>query len=84
MPATLEQVGKILGSDMFDEGEKWVVKWQFRLLGDFETALAQAIIKADDKNLARLALGFPTQIDGFRRWAYGTLGDKLRAAGLNI
>ena len=60
------------------------MKWQFRLLGDFETALASAITKADDNNLMALSLGFPDQVAGYRAWAHGDLGQRLRAMGLEI
>jgi hypothetical protein len=62
-------------------GEKWVVKWQFRLLGDFGTALAEAICRADDTNLARIAKGFPDEVAGFLAWNRGDLAQRLRAAG---
>ena len=79
-----EQIGIILTSDEWTEAEKFVVKWQFRLLGDFRTALIQAIMLADDRNLEQLALGFPDEVAGYRAWAYGGLGRRLREAGLGI
>jgi hypothetical protein len=84
MPATAEEIGAILRSPNFDESDKWVVKWQFRMLGSFETALSQAIKQADDDNLTLLALGFPVQVEGYRRWTRDGLGRRLRAAGLDI
>ena len=77
-----EHVRKILADPNFTEGEKWVVKWQHRLLGSFQTALADAIKLADDDNLARLAKGFPEQVQGFLGWNRGDLARRLRAAGL--
>jgi len=77
-----DHIRKILESPAFTEGEKWVVKWQFRLLGDFQTSLAEAISKADDDNLKRIALGFPDQVQGFLGWNRGDLATRLRAAGL--
>jgi len=77
-----DHIRKILESPAFTEGEKWVVKWQFRLLGDFQTSLAVAIATADDENLAKLALGFPEQVQGFLGWNRGDLATRLRAAGL--
>ena len=79
-----EQIGIILTSDEWTEAEKFVVKWQFRLLGDFHTALIRAITLADDRNLEQLALGFPDEVAGYRAWAYGGLGRRLREAGLGI
>lgn len=84
MPATHEDIRGVLESPAFDESDKWVVMWQFRYLGDFETALVAAIARADEGNLDRLALGFPMQVDGYRRWAYGNLAERLRKAGLDI
>ena len=45
--------------------EQAVVEWQYRMCGDFKTALWGAITRADDGNLARLRLGFPIEVDGF-------------------
>jgi len=84
MPATYEQIREALEKFEYDESAKWVIMWQFRLLGGFETALAEAIVKADEDNLYKLRLGFPTQVDGYRRWAFGKLGDEFRKAGLPI
>jgi len=77
-------INDFLSSPEWSSGEKWVISWQFGLLGDFQTALAKAIIQADEENLDRLGLGFPAQVSGFRAWAYGDLGVRLRVAGLGI
>lgn len=82
--ATYEQIDEFLGSDQWTPSEKWVIKWQFRLHGDFQTALAQAMSKADDANLARLAQVFPYEVAGFLAWNRGDLGDRLRKAGLEL
>ena len=74
----------ILESPAWTDGEKFVVKWQFQVLGHFKTALMDAIKLADEKNLARLELGFPDEVQGFRAWAYGDLGNRLRQTGLDI
>ena len=83
-----QKIGEFLESPDWTEGEKFIIKWQFNnslhLLGDFKTALIGAIKQADHGNLARLALGFPREVEGFRQWAYGDLGSRLRAAGLEI
>ena len=84
MPASMEEIGAILSSDSWTDGEKFVVKWQFGLLGDFYAALAKAISLADEDNLCCLELGFPEEVEGFRRWALGDLGRRLRAEGLRI
>jgi len=45
--------------------EEFIVKWQFRLLGDFKKALIECIMRADDENLARLECGFPDEVRGY-------------------
>ncbi len=84
MPATRESIGAILNSPQFDASDKWVVKWQFRALGDFQTALSEAIKRADETNLTSLARAFPIEVEGFRRWYSGDLAERLRAEGLEI
>ena len=64
--------------------EQWVVRWQFRLLGDFGAALAHALTLADEGNLKRLRLGFPAEVEGLLAWREGELAKRLRAAGLEI
>ncbi len=81
---TREKIGEFLGSPDWNDSEKWVIEWQFGLLGDFETALKEAIIRADEDNLQRLYKGFPMQVHGFTLWAYGSLAARLREAGLGI
>lgn len=77
-------MGEILASPDWSPAEKAVVKWQLRLYGHFYTALWQAIARADEKNLEKLALGFPDEVAGYKLWAWGDLGRRLRAAGLEI
>ena len=43
-------------------GEQSWLKYQYRFAGGFETKLWDAIIKADQRNLDRLAKGFPSHI----------------------
>jgi hypothetical protein len=80
----MRTVGQFLESSDWNDGEKWVIKWQFRLLGDFETALAEALCRADEDNLIKLSLGFPSQVQGFLSWNRRGLGQRLREAGLDI
>lgn len=61
---------------------KAVLKWQWRLYGDFFTALFDAIKLADDQNLERLRLGFPIEVTGFVEWNRGSLAEKLREKGV--
>lgn len=46
--------------------ERSVVEWQFGLCGDFMSAIWKAISLADEENLARLQLAFPTQVLGYK------------------
>lgn len=84
MPASREQIVAIIQSERFTKPEKFIVKWQFGMLGDFQSALIEAIKLADEGNLSRLAEGFPDEVGAFLSWSRGNLGDRLRAAGLNI
>lgn len=82
---TLSDVLTQLHSETWTPAERWVIRWQYSLdMGDFARALAKAITCADGDNLDRLAIGFPTQVEGYRAWAYGDLGRRLRDAGLEI
>ena len=77
-----KKVRDMLASPDWTPAEKAVVKWQWRLYGDFFTALWNAIKLADDQNLARLARGFPDEVEGLHLWREEDLAVRLRAAGL--
>lgn len=59
----------IPGYEKLDEIERALVEWQFRLAGDFKTALWGAIKMADDGNLERLRLGFPVEVQGYIKFS---------------
>lgn len=84
MPTDHATIGRFLRSDEWMEHEKFAIKWQYRLLGQFETALMEAIRQADEDNLRLLERGFPEQVDGYRAWVHGDLGARLRKAGLAV
>ena len=84
MTASIKEVETILASSRWTLAEKLVVQWQFGRLGNFESQLFRTIAAADEDNQARLERGFPEHVSGYRAWVYGNLGDRLRAAGLNI
>ncbi len=71
-------------SDKFTDGERWIIKWQFRLLGDFETALVGAIARADEGNLYKLRLGFPMQVEAYLEWTRGNMAQLLRSRGIGV
>lgn len=52
-----------------NEGERSLVNWQYNMMGGFESALWDAIKRADEGNLARLALGFPEHVEAYINYA---------------
>ena len=54
--------------DKLDEYEKAAYKWQYKMNGHFFTNLWAAIMKADDENLRRLGLGFPIEVEAYKRY----------------
>ena len=76
------RVHEFLGDPTESPEAKVVLKWQWRLYGDFYTALFDAIKRADDANLAKLALGFPVEVAGFLAWNRGSLARELREKGV--
>lgn len=84
MPATFKEINAVLEGSEFTDIEKDVIRWQFRLLGEFDLALWRLIALADKNNLRKLALGYPDEVDGFCMWACGDLGARLRKSGLGI
>jgi len=73
-----------LASDDWNDDEKLVIKWQFRLLGDFKESLFQTIARADDANRKRIALGFPAEVNAYNLWTCSNLAERFREAGLAI
>jgi len=45
------------------------LEYQYRQSGDFYQALWLAIMRADTKNTARLAKGFPSEVEAYRVWS---------------
>lgn len=82
--AMVEKVREILASKQFTETEKFIVKWQFGMLGSFKAALVDVIKLADEDNLAKLAKGFPEEVAVFIAWNAGDLAERLREAGLEV
>ncbi len=73
-----------LNSPQFDEADRVVIFWLFHFFGDFRTALWEAICRADEENLERLRLGFPNEVEGYKRWTRGNLGQRFRDFGLEV
>src|SRR5690348_14231699 len=85
--ATREQIRQVLTSPDFTEGEKFVIRMQFRhaiQAGNFEEKLWELLCAADGDNLIRIAIAFPVEAQAFDGWAHGDLGNRIRAAGCPI
>lgn len=57
------------------------LEFQFHRSGSFMTALFEAIVRADDENLARLAKGFPEEVEAHKTWTQISSEEVLRRAG---
>ena len=77
---------KIPGWDKLDDEQKALVRWQYRLCGDFETALWKAITLADEANLKLLSSGFPVEVSAYRKYRErpGYWGASVRLAGGDV
>jgi hypothetical protein len=63
-----------------NEGERSLYRWQHDTLGGFESALWDALYRADSGNLARLEAGYPEHVAALRRFRHqGGYWDALRA-----
>ena len=54
----------------FTPGELFIIRWQYGELGDFLSALIEAMIRADDDNLRKLALGFPEEVEALCQYRH--------------
>ncbi len=81
---TMQTIGEVLNSGELDPAESYIVRWQYRLLGDFQALLAQTIARADDNNQMALSLGFPLEVRAHRAWRKGDMAQRLRAKGLEL
>lgn len=63
--------------------ERAVFEWQDGMCGGFQQRLMDTIASADGSNLARLALGFPNEVEGFLQFreTYGWWPMVQRKAG---
>lgn len=52
------------------DGELFVVEWQYRMLGGFGQALAMCISKADNNNLSKLEMGFPSETRAMKAYMH--------------
>jgi hypothetical protein len=65
--------------------KKYIIDCQYRMGGSFSQALFEAIARADSQNRAKLALGFPEEVQGYVAWTEGDLYDRAsRVAGGDV
>jgi hypothetical protein len=50
------------------QGERFIVEWQYGWCGSFKTALATAMSLADEWNLRRLRIAFPSEVEAMRNF----------------
>ena len=50
------------------EEERLMWNWEYKMMGDFQKALMEAICRADESNLSRLALGYPDHVSGYIKY----------------
>jgi len=43
------------------QGQMFIIEWQYRSIGDFKKALIELMCLADDRNLERIAKGYPVE-----------------------
>ena len=55
-------------SEKLTPEEDWIVQWQYEYLDGFHEALFRAICQADEENLDRLSLGFPDEVNGYKKY----------------
>ncbi len=72
-----KEVSEALMSDKWTESEKNVIRWIFNLHGSFYTALFELFSSADPINLKKLESAFPVEVEGFRNWRDGNLGERI-------
>ena len=53
-----------------DEGTQSLIKYQYRMIGDFFKCLWEAIYRADEVNLEKLALGFPLHVQALKNFRH--------------
>lgn len=73
---------KAVGSGELSLTEEIILKWQWGLGGDFYTALMNAICRADEENLDRIARGHGNEVVAYRAWKTTWIGESLRERGL--
>jgi hypothetical protein len=71
----------IMTSEEFTEGEKFMAIGQYQTssFGGFQLALWNVFCVADDSNVRKLGLGFPSHAAAFLEWRRGDLQDRFEA-----
>ena len=70
--------------DNLTAGEAELVRWQYRLQGDFKSALWTAIARADEDNLMALSMGYPDEVQTYVKFSResGFWSDVQKRAGI--
>jgi hypothetical protein len=56
--------------EAINDGERSLYRWQRGVMGGFESALWDVILRADTTNLRRLAQGFPEHVAAYHNFAH--------------
>jgi hypothetical protein len=64
--------------------ERTILRWQLHDYGDFYTALWEALVRADEDNLARIELGFPLEVSALHAWRKTWIAESLRQKGFPV
>ncbi len=75
---------RALNSPESTKAERYILRWQFHLLGDFEAALIKTLALADEDNFERLQVAFPFQARAFADWRQGDMAQRLRKRGVEV
>lgn len=72
--------------DNLSPQERFIVEWQYGIMGDFKESLIKTISRADEMNLHKLSLGFPDEVEGYKNFKRvdGWWQNVQRKAGLEI
>lgn len=72
MENTVFNKTKEVENNEFTIGEKFIINWQYRQLGSFKFTLAEAMARADKKNLSAFAKGFPEEAEAMTKFKLET------------
>jgi hypothetical protein len=71
-------------SNDLSDVERIILRWQLDDYGDFHKALWQAMLRADEDNLAKLEQGFPREVAALQAWRHTWIASLLRSKGYDL